>query len=106
MSSPLPRSLPVVETGVRESIRMISDNEDDGTVSAPVDELIKRLSKGTLPRLLRAAFAAAAAEGSLLVVCGSFFMMREVMQTFGLDEGPIDPVDMNEQSPTKPETNA
>ena len=33
------------------------------------------------------AAAAAAADASVLVVCGSFFMMREVMQTFGLADG-------------------
>ncbi|OEH76252.1 bifunctional protein subfamily protein [Cyclospora cayetanensis] len=55
---------------------------------------------GTLPRLLQKAFAAAAAEGSVLAVCGTFFMMREVFQTFGMNTGPIDPMDMNERSPT------
>ena len=47
---------------------------------------------------LSAALLAAAAGNDVLIVCGTFFVMKEVLDTFGLAPVECDVIEMNELS--------
>ncbi|CBZ53773.1 hypothetical protein NCLIV_035540 [Neospora caninum Liverpool] len=64
----------------------------------PYAHLLDTCSAGDLPDVLRFAYRQATAEQSVLIVCGTFYMMREVVQTLGFLHGPVDELDVNERS--------
>ncbi|PHJ15552.1 dihydrofolate synthase folylpolyglutamate synthase, partial [Cystoisospora suis] len=72
--------------------------EEIEDISEPYRHLLDTCQAGNLPDVLRFAYRQATAEGSLLVVGGTFFMMREVVDTLGFLRGAVDEIDMNETS--------
>ncbi|PFH37296.1 bifunctional protein FolC subfamily protein [Besnoitia besnoiti] len=73
--------------------------KDIPEVIRPHAHLLETCGPGNLPDVLRFAYRQATAEQSVLLVCGTFFMMREVVSCLGFLHGPTDDIDMNEQFP-------
>nr|AAT74583.1 dihydrofolate/folylpolyglutamate synthase [Toxoplasma gondii] len=88
-----------------EKEQRASEKETESLIHVPDNirrytHLLQSCTAGHLPEVLRFAYRQATAEQSVLVACGSFYMMKEVIETLGFLHGPVDEIDVNERCVT------